>query len=789
MVKQNGSGIRSRLKKVFARGKKKTIKKKKESKKTKNTIKKEKKINKKLEKTIKINEGLVQNYSINLTDPKTSKKKLKEAAKALGKKRKGQQSNNKFTPEFIEMIKNKGITNININNNKNNKNKEYYPKLVLEGKDRNNIEKYLDEEKTDNNTFIIWKYDLDDIMNNNMMDNKNDKPKYMISMKIKKSAITGSQSNNNINIFNHNIIHKNKDTGKYSVVGLEYKKDNRRMQFKSLYDIIQFTINKKYQLLYIDYKNDNDEIGEKKYLKNNIDLSIFVNKWKNPLNNSTESVLKSINGYETFTPKEVGNIKKENIYFSIRETREPIQKERETEKEVTCKKCQDFMSMDKNKWCGEDNKKTTQENSNKKRRKREPTPPEKEMCDKCKKLMEGNKNCKKLNKNEESHYQNAVRARPTINTKETHKEQTYARLQNLEISRNMPVTKAYNSLINKNPPIYDRFPNNKKSTQSNIPYNGLSKTTKKTNNNNILNTDKYKDIVLEKKETDVESIFKKFNKNVFIIWTAENKIYNYSTKTLSRGKFGINKYIINHQKINDSENKNINFKSKSLCNIIEDNINKGYSLLVPDSNNNNKYQLLEKSSFYKNNENLKKIVTDKEKLDLTVKSINKDINTNSYKNIYNELICFNNLKSVETLLNAEGLVFSNIFRYSRNNSILFIIWKAEDNKNIYKLSMNNINDKEIFHFNIGFENNKYYLIEMNCESDNYNTFYKTHLVDKFNDLYGIIKHIMKINNNNNYKYIKCGGEGEKRVYSILNLDNIKNMFDDDFNNNAEEIYV
>ena len=208
MVKQNGSGIRSRFKKVFGIGKKNITKKNNESKKTKNTIKKKKKINKKLEKTIKINEGLVQNYSINLTDPKTSKKKLKEAAKALGKK--GQQSNNKFTPEFIEMIKNKGITYNNINNT--NKNKEYYPKLVLEGKNRNDIEKYLNEEQN-KNTFIIWKYDdkYNEYENNNLMsenNNKNDKPKYMISMKIKKSAITGSQSNNNINIFNHNIIHK-----------------------------------------------------------------------------------------------------------------------------------------------------------------------------------------------------------------------------------------------------------------------------------------------------------------------------------------------------------------------------------------------------------------------------------------------------------------------------------------------------------------------------------------------------------------------------------------------------
>ena len=89
------------------------------------------------------------------------------------------------------------------------------------------------------------------------------------------------------------------------------------------------------------------------------------------------------------------------------------------------------MSMYKNKWCDEDNKKTTQENSNKKRRKREPTPPEKEMCDKCKKLMKGNKNCKKLNKKEESHYQNPVQYRPTINPRKisNNEENLYARLQ------------------------------------------------------------------------------------------------------------------------------------------------------------------------------------------------------------------------------------------------------------------------------------------------------------------------------------------------------------------------
>ena len=50
------------------------------------------------------------------------------------------------------------------------------------------------------------------------------------------------------------------------------------------------------------------------------------------------------------------------------------------------------------------------------------------MCDKCKKLMEGNKNCKKLNKKEESHYQNAVQYRHTTNTNKPHK-QTYSRLQ------------------------------------------------------------------------------------------------------------------------------------------------------------------------------------------------------------------------------------------------------------------------------------------------------------------------------------------------------------------------
>ena len=308
---------------------------------------------------------------------------------------------------------------------------------------------------------------------------------------------------------------------------------------------------------------------------------------------------------------------------------------------------------------------------------------------------------------------------------------------------------------------------------------------KKNNHNNILNTDKYKDIVLEKKETEVERIFKKFTKNVFIIWKNNQNKYNYSTKTLSGGLFRM-KYIINHNKI-------INL---NLCNIIEDNINKGYSLLVPDSNNN-KYELLEKSSFYKNNknnENLKKIVTDKEKLDLTVKSINKDINKNLNKDKYNELICFNNQNIVENLLKVGKDTFLDIFKVSiKNNSIRFIIWKDEDNKNIYKLSMNNmnnmdnINDKEIFHFNIGFENNQYYLIKMNCESDNYNTFYKKHLLGEFKYLYAIIKRIMKINNNNddNYKYIKCGGEGEKRGYRILNLDNIKDMFNDNFNNNAQ----
>ena len=113
-------------------------------------------------------------------------------------------------------------------------------------------------------------------------------------------------------------------------------------------------------------------------MKSGKDLLTFVNKWKiNPL--YEKNVLRSDTGYETFTPKEVGNIKNENIYSSIRETRKPTQqtleKERETEKEVTCKECQYFMSMYKNKWCDEDNKKTTQENSNKKRRKREPTPP------------------------------------------------------------------------------------------------------------------------------------------------------------------------------------------------------------------------------------------------------------------------------------------------------------------------------------------------------------------------------------------------------------------------------
>ena len=114
-------------------------------------------------------------------------------------------------------------------------------------------------------------------------------------------------------------------------------------------------------------------------------------------------------------------------------------------------------------------------------------------------------------------------------------------------------------------------------------------------------------------------------------------------------------------------------------------------------------------------------------------------------------------------------------------------------------NMDNINDKEIFHFNIGFENNQYYLIKMNCESDNYNTFYKKHLEGNFVDLYAIIKRIMKINNNDNYKYIKCNKHEEQNVvknYSILNLNEIKYMFPnasnnntDNFNNNAPEIHL
>ena len=183
-------------------------------------------------------------------------------------------------------------------------------------------------------------------------------------------------------------------------------------------------------------------------------LLTFVNKWKiNPL--YEKNVLRSDTGYETFTPKEVGNIKNENIYSSIRETREPTQqtpkKERESEKEVTCKECQYFMSMDKNKWCGEDN----QNNKNKKKRK--PTPPELEKCDNCKELMKEDTDCKKLNKNEESHYQNAVGARPTINTKETHKEQTYARLQsktqrNFNNPKNPTYAKLNRAKITQNQP-------------------------------------------------------------------------------------------------------------------------------------------------------------------------------------------------------------------------------------------------------------------------------------------------------------------------------------------------
>ena len=412
MVKQNGSGIKTRFKKVFARGKKNITKKNNES------IKNEKK----------------------------SKKKIKEAAKALGKKRKGQQSNNKFTPEFINMIKEKGINNNSINNS--NKNKKYYTKLILVDKDRNDIETYLNEEQN-KNTFIIWK--SNDFEEGLM--NKNNKQKYMISMKIKKSAITKVQSNDNINIFNHNIIHKNKDTGKYSIVGLNSKDNNKRIQFESLYHIIKFTIKQGYQLLYIAYNDDNEET--KKYLKNNENLLEFVGKWKkHPLYESLKKVLSSDTGSETFTPGEVGNIKNENIYYSIRETQAPTQqtlkKEGETEKEVTCKKCQDFMSMDKNKWCSEDNQKSKKKSKiNKKWEPLPPTPPEKEMCDKCKKLMKGNKNCKKLNKKEESHYQNPVRVRPTINTRKTHNKQTYATLQKLGISRNTPVEGQYDVLNRK----------------------------------------------------------------------------------------------------------------------------------------------------------------------------------------------------------------------------------------------------------------------------------------------------------------------------------------------------
>jgi len=436
MIKQNGSGrIGSKLKKFFGRGKKKITNKKNGSIKTKNTIKKEKKINKKFEKTIKINEGLVQNFSINLTGSKNkkskkkSKKKLRTAMKNLDKKGKGQQSNNEFTSKFKEMIKNKGITNNNINNS--NTNKKKYAKLVLSGSDKKDIEKYLNEEEN-NNTFIIWKKDSKD--NDNMNNNDIDKPRYMISMKIKKSAITKFQSNNNIHIINHNIIHKNEGTGKYSIVGLNSKDNNINMEFNSLYDIIKFTIEQRYQLLYIEYNDDNDEIVEKKYLKNNQDLLEFFGKWKiNPLYNSTEGVLESEPGYEIFTESQGKpmyelavneNNNPSNLYNSVMRG---VQAKSSTPKieKTKCEECQNFMSMDKNKWCLEDN----QNNTNKKKRK--PTPLEREMCDNCKTLMKEDTDCKKINKNNKSHYQNLVKARPTINPRQTHNGQTYATLKRI----------------------------------------------------------------------------------------------------------------------------------------------------------------------------------------------------------------------------------------------------------------------------------------------------------------------------------------------------------------------
>ena len=467
MIKQNGSGIRTRFKNIFRRDKKKITNKKNgsikdvnkyyrnmveilnnqiqpenqvvepiyatvnEEKKYKNTIKKEKKINKNFKKTQKINKGIVSNYSINLTGPQNnkSKKKLKKAAKALGKKGKGQQSNNEFTPKFKEMIKNKGITNNSINNS--NTNKKKYAELVLSGSDKKDIEKYLNEEEN-NNTFIIWKKDSKD--NDNMNNNEIDKPRYMISMKIKKSAITKFQSNDNIHIFNHNIIHKNEGTGKYSIVGLNSKDNNINMEFNSLYDIIKFTIEQRYQLLYIEYNDDNDEIVEKKYLKNNQDLLEFFGKWKiNPLYNSTEGVLESEPGYEIFTESQGKpmyelavneNNNPSNLYNSVMRG---VQAKSSTPKieKTKCEECQNFMSMDKNKWCLEDN----QNNTNKKKRK--PTPLEREMCDNCKTLMKEDTDCKKINKNNKSHYQNLVKARPTINPRQTHNGQTYATLKRI----------------------------------------------------------------------------------------------------------------------------------------------------------------------------------------------------------------------------------------------------------------------------------------------------------------------------------------------------------------------
>ena len=208
----------------------------------------------------------------------------------------------------------------------------------------------------------------------------------MISMNIKKKLITKNNRNSSTYIFNHNVIKKNKNQKykKYYMDGLNDDK-TPSMEFFSLYEIIIFLTNQDYHLLYIkNYKIV--------FLKNKEELDNLISN-----NTLTCKICQE-------------HINKVDCYNHNQEPRkQPKRRQRlktpnEEEEEEKCKKCTFFL------------KKNCQKPDVVIHR---PEPTEQPTSKRIN---------SKRSKNNESHYQNPVQSRPTINPRKTHKGQTYAML-------------------------------------------------------------------------------------------------------------------------------------------------------------------------------------------------------------------------------------------------------------------------------------------------------------------------------------------------------------------------